>query len=370
LPNFRFEKALGKARDAKQRLSGVGHNTPEVEQYREQAGDPEKNARRRVPEQKEKIKSKRQELRRIKSERRAVKGWEDQTGHIKRVKRIQQEIFQLENELNAATFQANEPQTGALPDFAVIGATKCGTTFFYHLLTRHPLVEPAGFKELHFFDILFDEGIEWYRRCFPTPRLEDCRRTITGEATPGYLFHPHAPERMAEVIPRARLIALLRNPVDRTYSAYHHRVRNAQETRTFEEAVARALQADEARPLGEESETSVHEDRASPDDSRYGFLLNSIYVDHLLRWSEFFPKEQMLVLKSEDFFERPKETLKVVVDFLDLPDWEPGASELDHKLNKGGYELGMGPAIRRRLDEYFESHNRRLYDFLGTDFGW
>jgi len=151
---------------------------------------------------------------------------------------------------------------------------------------------------------------------------------------------------MAQVIPQARLIALLRNPVDRTYSAYHHRVRNG-ETRTFEETIEACL-----------------------DDSRHGYLSKAIYVDHLLRWSEFFSREQMLVLKSEDFFEHPQRTLERVFSFLGLPDWEPEASELGDKRNTGGYEGGMEPAMRRRLEEYFEPHNKRLYDYLGVDFGW
>ena len=80
-----------------------------------------------------------------------------------------------------------------------------------------------------------------------------------------------------------------------------------------------------------------------------------------------FREEQILVLKSEDFFERPKETLKVVLNFLGLPDWEPEAWEI---RKKGRYERGMDPATRRRLEEYFEPHNRRLYEFLGRDLGW
>jgi hypothetical protein len=99
-------------------------------------------------------------------------------------------------------------------------------------------------------------------------------------------------------------------------------------------------------------------------------LSQSIYVDHLLRWSRIFSDEQMLVLKSEDIFEHPRKTLKLVVDFLDLPAWEPRGSELRKKVNKGKYEQRIDPAIRWRLEEYFEPHNRRLYEFLGVDFGW
>jgi hypothetical protein len=75
----------------------------------------------------------------------------------------------------------------------------------------------------------------------------------------------------------------------------------------------------------------------------------------------------MLVLKSEDLFERPQQTFKVVLDFLGLLEWEPETWEI---RKKGEYERGMDPSTGRRLEEYFEPHNQRLYDFLGTDLGW
>jgi Sulfotransferase domain len=329
LPVFRFNKALDIARDVKAFLSP-------------------KNARRRTPEQRKKLKSKRQELSQITKELRAAKREAERSErneHIKRAKSKQQEIFRLKNEFRAGKEGASE--TGALPDFVVIGAAKCGTTYFYHLLTKHPHVEPAAAKELRFFDLLYEEGTEWYRRCFPEPRWKDGRKTISGEGTPSYLFDPHVPERMAKVIPQARLIAMLRNPVDRAYSAYYHRVRNGQDTRSFEETIEAPLK-----------------------DPHHGQLSRGIYVDYLLHWSRFFSDEQMLVLKSEDFFERPQETLKPVLDFLDLPDWEPEAPELRDKVNKGKYEQKMDPDTRRRLEDFFEPHNRRLYEYLGVDFGW
>jgi hypothetical protein len=137
--------------------------------------------------------------------------------------------------------------------------------------------------------------------------------------------------------------------VDRTYSAYHHRVRNDQEARTFEEAVEQALEAQEARALGEGGETPVRGDGAGSDDSRHKHLSNSIYADYLQRWSEFFPREQMLVLN-------PKQTIKSVLDFLDLPDWEPGASPswplepITATFN--GPLLSSSNNPRRRLEAY------------------
>jgi hypothetical protein len=283
----------------------------------------------------------------------------------KRKKTMQQEIFWLERErraVNDRRAEGEEPGMGALPDFVIIGEKKCGTSFFYHLLTQHPLVEPAAKKELHFFDALFEEeGVEWYRQCFPQPSRKDGRRTITGEATP-YMSHPLAPQRMAQVVPHARLIALLRNPVDRAYSDYQMGVRKGRENRTFEEVIGAA---EKAQPSGEAGE--AYADLAVARDR---FLSKGVYVDQLLRWAEFFPKEQLLVLKSEDFFESPNETLKRAFDFLGLPQWEPAASKPGKKRNAGSYEEGMDPATRRWLEEYFEPHNRRLYDYLGVDFGW
>jgi hypothetical protein len=291
----------------------------------------------------------REELRAAKENNRAEK-----IVHKKLKKDAQQEIFQLEKQRRAATEQWTV--TGALPDFVIIGGKKCGTTFLYDLLGRHPLVQPAASKELHFFDALFEEGAEWYRQCFPAPRWEDGRRTITGEASP-YMAHRHAPERMAQVVPQARLIALLRDPVERAYSDYQMVARKDREHKTFEEAIG----------LQEPAEAG---DRAAlSEDSEY--LSRGVYVDQLLRWTEFFDREQLLVLKSEDFFENHTETLEVVLEFLGLPEWEPEASELEGgKRNAGRYGEEMDPSTRRRLEEYFAPHNRRLYDFLGVDFGW
>jgi hypothetical protein len=339
LTGSRFDRAFRMVRDAKAFLRPEGA-APDAEVPK---------TRRRMPEQRKELRTKRRELSEITKDLHAAKRGAEKSERfeqVKKTKKKKQEIFRLRNELRAAKLGV-DVELGALPDFVVIGAPKCGTTFLYHLLTKHPYVVPSAFKELHFFDLLFEEGTEWYRQCFLPPRLKNGRRTITGDGTPSYLFHPHAAQRMSGVIPEAKLIALLRNPVDRTYSAYHHRARNRDRIKTFEETV-----------------------EASFDSPNQGFLSHSIYVDHLLRWSEFFPREQMLVLKSEDFFDRPREILKPILDFLDLPDWEPSASELRDKVNKGGYAQRMDPAIRRRLEEYFEPHNQRLYEYLGVDFGW
>ena len=115
-----------------------------------------------------------------------------------------------------------------LPDFLISGAQRGGTTSLYNYLQAHPCFELPTTKELHFFDRKFHRGLAWYRAHFPT-YLEKCfaqriqgRAFLTGEATPNYLFHPLVSRRVAEVLPRVKLIVLLRNPVDRAFSHYHH----------------------------------------------------------------------------------------------------------------------------------------------------
>jgi hypothetical protein len=372
---FRFARITRVAQDAKALLHQATRvATPDAEQQTKHD--------KKIKSKRQELRQKKQEFRLIKDERRANEQYADKVQLKKQKKRAQQEIFLLEREIlrlrgkfgteedpKAESLLANDQVVGALPDFVIIGAMKSGTTSLYHLLVRHPHVEPAAKKELHYFDTLCeDEGIEWYRRCFPTPRWKNGRRTITGEATPGYLCHPLVPERMARVVPQARLIALLRNPVDRAYSAYQQAVRKGQENRSFEEAVNAAMEEVKLRPL-DERYLAPYEDYTDPNSSgsRIGYLGRGIYVDQLKHWAKFFGRDQMLVLKSEDFFMSIPKTLRPILDFLGLPSWEPEALEI---RNKGVYEQAMGAATRRRLEEFFEPHNRRLYEYLGVDLGW
>lgn len=279
------------------------------------------------------------------------------------LRRARRERDLLVGELRAAEAVPSarpEPDSGTLPDFVIVGAQKGGTAFLYHLLTRHPLVGPATYKEVHFFDRYFELGPEWYRWRFPQPREREDRTTITGEATPYYLFHPLAPERMARVVPDVKLIALLRNPVDRAYSHYQMQVQRGTEKGTFEEALAA-----EGPRMGEGDG-----DWDSFEYRHFSYLSRGLYAEQLERWFRVFGKDRMLVLKSEDFFAQPAEVLRAVQRFLSLPERKPDASELGSGRHEGGYRTKMDPATRRRLKAHFEPHNERLYRLLGKDLGW
>lgn len=258
--------------------------------------------------------------------------------------------------------------TGGLPDFLIVGTQKGGTTLLYRLLTQHPFVRPAAKKEVHYFDVHFPEGVKWYMSHFPPPAWVNGQRTITGEASPYYLYHPHAARRAAQILPDVKLIALVRNPVDRAYSDYNHKAREGRELLGFQEAI----EIEEKRLEGEREKMLADESYQSINYRRFSYLSRGVYVDQIEEWHRYFARDQLLILKSEDFFDDPVGTLTSTFEFLELPPWEPTTPYLpknSEARHEGAYE-DMNPSIRRRLEAYFEPHNRKLYDYLGTTFDW
>jgi hypothetical protein len=231
-----------------------------------------------------------------------------------------------------------------LPDFLIIGAHRCGTSWTYSRLTLHPSIVRAWRKEVHFFDseTNFARGPGWYRAHFHrvVPGM------VTGEATPGYIFDPAAMPRIAALMPRARLVALLRDPVDRAYSAYRHRRRHGREAQAFEAALDAECEA--TGPPG------------------HGYLARGLYADQLARVFECFPREQVLIVRSADLFERPAEQLAAIMAFLGLP---PAVLPLRPPAREARYEPMSAPT-RARLVGHFRPHNARLYELLGRDLGF
>src|SRR2546423_14798695 len=131
-----------------------------------------------------------------------------------------------------------------LPSFLILGAQKAGTTALYAYLRWHPGVTGPAWKEVSYFDRHYRRGVHWYRGHFPL-RPGD---RLVGEARPGDPLHPLPPERVRATVPDAKLIALLRDPVDRALSHYHHEVALGREPPTFEEAI----EAEPERTRGEE----------------------------------------------------------------------------------------------------------------------
>jgi hypothetical protein len=238
------------------------------------------------------------------------------------------------------------------PSFLIIGTQKGGTTSLYHYLNKHPDICMALKKEVHFFDFRYDKGLDWYVAHYPL-RGEVA---LTGEASPSYLFHPKAALRAHVAYPEAKLIALLRNPVDRAYSHYQMEFRRGNDPLSFEEAIA----AEPERLRGSDSLV------AGGNWRRYSYVSRGLYAEQLARWLEVYPREQVLVIKSEEFSHEPERIFDQVLKFLGLPSFP---LPVYHSYNSSAYEK-MRPETRALLAEYYGPYNRQLYELLGWDLGW
>ena len=254
-----------------------------------------------------------------------------------------------------------------LPDHLIIGTQKGGTSSLYNYLCEHPDISPATAKEIHYFSEHIEKGEEWYRGHFATEAFLAARTRIRGrrplsiESSPDYMFHPHTPPRAAALLPDARLLVLLRNPVDRAFSHYRHRIRKGIESRSFEEAIDAELStvaADLAR-----SESAEYYD--TREYVKRAYLMRGLYARQLRVWFAAYPREQFLLLRSEEFFEDPRTVYARIVDFLGLPQWQPKEMR---KYNFFGESRSIPEGTRRRLEEFFEPYNRELEELTGITF--
>lgn len=259
-----------------------------------------------------------------------------------------------------------------LPDFIIIGTQRGGTTSLYSYLAEHQSIGPASIKEIHFFDKKYDRGLAWYRAHFPSLLqkyyTEHVRKLdfITGEACPYYLVHPHAAQRIATVLPSVKLIVMLRNPVDRAYSQYCHEFKLGYETLSFEDAIAH----EEERIKEEKEKLLGDEHYYSYEHHHHSYLTRGIYVDQLPTWMSLFPKEQFLMIKSEDFYANPGMEFKRTLAFLNLPLSNLQEEEQQYEQLNSAVRTKLDETMRKQLVEYFRPHNARLYDYLGVDFDW
>ena len=256
-----------------------------------------------------------------------------------------------------------------LPDFYIIGTQKGGTSSLYDYLTTHPSIEPCYTKEPSYFDRYFERGLHWYKINFPFKIHKFIATNIfknnfvTGEASVRYLDHPFAPQRIKEITPNAKFIILLRNPISRSFSQYSRVKGNNREDLSFREAF-----------LNESKRTQddfkkIYTNHLYYADSyfTYSYFERGIYVDKIKRWMEVFPKEQFLIIQSEEFFKNPSKIYNDVLEFLGLIPFSIGEFKIKGKVNKN---RNIDDDFRNELVEYFKPHNKRLYDFLGKSFDW
>jgi tetratricopeptide (TPR) repeat protein len=238
------------------------------------------------------------------------------------------------------------------PNFIIIGSQRCGTTSLYTYLAEHPQILTPIKKEMDFFSWHFQRGIDWYLAHFPP--MPQGGEFITGEASPSYFDFREAPERLYSACPQAKLIVLLRNPVDRAISHFYRLKGLNWEGRSLDRAIS-----DEIERLNQNPEYII-----GPEPGNY--LARGRYIEFIKNWLAFFPREQLLVLQSEDLYAGAAETVQQVLEFLDLPEYQ--LSEYQN-ANPGSYPR-VNESVRELLSDYFKPYNQELEEYLGRRFDW
>jgi hypothetical protein len=247
-----------------------------------------------------------------------------------------------------------------LPSAVIVGAQKAGTTQLYSCLVRHPRCFGGVKKELQYFSKLANRPLGWYQAQFPLSRTVARVGGLCIEASPSYLPSPAALRLMHDVLPSARIIVLLRDPVERAFSHYQHYKTRHRESREFGRAVRDAIHENTER-FGRDP--WLHGASAPLLD----YVARGYYALQLgLLWN-LYPRNQVLVIDSADLFEDTNGVCQRVFDFIGLDRRDVSPSKI---YNRGYYREKIDPATAELLREHYRAHDRRLADVTGQTFRW
>lgn len=246
-----------------------------------------------------------------------------------------------------------------LPDFACLGAIKSGTSDLSTYLFQHPSVVPPLSKEI------FSDLPETWLPHYPTVDEMESVRTETGHATTGYftpwMHHYPLMDNYRKSCPEAKIILMLRNPVERAYSHYKWDLflggRAQAEIpfyRSYADYVDLSLDLFPGMPY--------------PSPSGFPVLQTGIYAKATAKWIEKFGTDRVLIVKAEDFFDDTIATVCAIHEFLGLP---PKPPTMHKAVNQNPLQAPrQDPESRARLVEFYRPFNEELYEVIGRDLGW
>lgn len=263
---------------------------------------------------------------------------------------------------------------GKLPDFLIIGAPKSGTGYIWNLLLSHPQVQMSpnfrrierykgtqkykdrryhNRKEIRYFSAQRMNSVNWYKACF------NDNDKLQGEATPVYLTFIACHEQMHKIVPEAKLIVILRNPVSRSFSNYNHmKFHKSSWNDPFSK---NADYFDIKKCFKENVESEIN------GNCKSGFILRpSLYIDQIESLLNFYKKEQLLILIMEEMSKKPEEAYRKICSFLSIEP-KPLSIDLYKKMHVIPYSERMENETKRMLYELFAPYNKRLFNFLGRE---
>ena len=252
-----------------------------------------------------------------------------------------------------------------IPDFLVIGAKRCGTTSLYQHLPEHPCISKSPHDNMGFFNDNFHLGVNWYKSFFPTTFTRNKIKSKFGgflafDVTTKYMEEESTANNVYQTKPNMKIIIILRNPVDRAYSQYHLSVRQTAERRSFEDVVEENMNR-----LNKESHEH-YEIKPKFSVKEDNYLKKGLYALQLRYWLKIFPRENILIVSTEEFESNQQIIYNKIFEFLNISKFEVKNTK---KMEKGNYPP-MKSETRNLLLEYFRPHNHELFELINMEFDW
>lgn len=254
------------------------------------------------------------------------------------------------------------------PNFILAGGQRCGTTsLFRALMQHHQIVRPSFHKGVNYFDINYHRGPAWYAGHFPLARSARWRvpqgtDPVVFEASGYYMFHPLALERAVRDLPDVKLVVMLRDPVERAFSAWKHESERGFETEEF----MTALEREDERLSGEMERMISEPTYYSHAHRHHAYRRRGEYLELLRPVADLVSRSQLHVMYSESFFAEPDREFGSLAAFLGIPAQEG----LRFERYNARPSKSMPPDARRYLTDHFHPRRRALEEFVGRPAPW
>lgn len=254
-----------------------------------------------------------------------------------------------------------------VPSLVIVGAQRSGTTTLFRMLSEHPqVVRPTASKGAAYFDLNYERGFKWYRGHFPIKAFAYAMRRrrdlITFESSGYYMVHPLAAYRIARDLPTVRVVAMLRNPVDRAHSAHRHELRRGFETVDFQTALGL-----EGQRISGEAERIVDDPSyQSYELQHHAYLKRGEYADQVQRLHKALGRDRVYVIDADAFFKSPSREYAQLTDWLGLERAETSHTEVWNAAPRDA----LPAASRQQLVGHFEASDQQLTEILGWTPSW
>lgn len=280
-----------------------------------------------------------------------------------------QKVYKRKKDLMPSAFCRLTSFLRIMPDYYVGGAQKGGTTSLYYAFTQHPQVIPSKNKEMFFYSVTpnYEKGLYYYRQFFATSfykwlkEFKSGKRAFCFDCTTNALDSIEAPKRILKDNPEAKVIFMLRNPVERAFSHYKMAVKKGWEYADFE----KALELEEKR-IEEGCMHQLSHPFHNYAYQRLGYRSRGIYVNQIKNWLANFKKENILIVNSENFFHHPQNVFGTICEFLKM---EPEKNIRFEKLNEGASEK-INEDVRTKLNSFYKPYNEELFTLIHERYDW